>query len=346
MRILHAIRSDGYGGVESYVATLASTQLLAGHDVMIIGGDLERMSKEANLAPGKVIAARTASEVAREVRRAFITRKPDVVHAHMTAAEIGAAVSLLGRSTPLVVTRHFASRRGTRRAVRLLAPLLARRISAQIAVSQYVADAVEGDSVIVRPGVPVADGAKAVAKGVPAPRSRTVLVVQRLEAEKRGADALRIFAASRVQDQGWRLVFAGDGAQRGALERLAAELGVTSVDFLGHRTDVPALLDDAGILLAPCDVETFGLAVVEAMAHRLPVVGAAAAGHLETVGTVENSALYAVDDLERAADLVRHLAEDEGAREAYGKRLERAQREHFTLDRQAEEIRRVYESVL
>ena len=87
------------------------------------------------------------------------------------------------------------------------------------------------------------------------PRDRTVLVVQRLEPEKRTTDALRVFAESGVAHRGWRLQVAGDGVDRGAVVSLAAELGIAaSTDLLGRRDDVPTLMSQAGILLAPTPV--------------------------------------------------------------------------------------------
>ena len=63
---------------------------------------------------------------------------------------------------------------------------------------------------------------------------------------------------------------------------LALNSGIASaVHFLGFRTDVPGLMDECGILLAPCPIEGLGLTVLEAMQSGLPVVAAHAGGHVE-----------------------------------------------------------------
>ena len=177
------------------------------------------------------------------------------------------------------------------------------------------------------------------------PRDRTVLVAQRLEPEKHTDDALRIFAQSQVARRGWRLTVAGDGSARGALLALAAELGVAdAVDLLGQRDDVDALMDRAGILLAPTPREGLGLTVLEAMSCGLPVLAAGSGGHLETVGSVPGARLYA--DLADGAARLRAMAEDERGRAAYGAHLHRAQRERFTIDRQVAQTEAVYRRVL
>ena len=92
LRILHAIRSDGFSGVEQFVLRLALAQAAAGHRVTVIGGATDRM-RPALAAAGidHVPAARTI-EVVRAVRR--LGGRFDVVNTHMTAADIGVAAAL------------------------------------------------------------------------------------------------------------------------------------------------------------------------------------------------------------------------------------------------------------
>jgi glycosyltransferase involved in cell wall biosynthesis len=66
----------------------------------------------------------------------------------------------------------------------------------------------------------------------------------------------------------------GEGPLRTELVDLAATLGVPAV-FTGESSDVPALLSAMDLLIAPSAGETFGLAVVEALAAGLPVLYAA-----------------------------------------------------------------------
>lgn len=337
MRIVHAVRSDGYAGVESHVARLAVGQSRAGHQVAVIGGDPAAM-RQAMAGAG--VVQRAAATVPEVVHGIDALRDTDVLHVHMTAAEIAALAAVRAWSHPVVTTRHFAARRGATRLGRLAAPLVEHRISAQIAISAYVAAAVEGESVVILPGLPV--GAAA-----PAERTRTVLVVQRLEAEKRTQDALEIVARSGLTDRGWRLVIAGDGALRAGLEETARRLGIAAAtDFLGHRRDVPELMRTAGLLLAPCDIEGLGLTVLEAMAAGLPVVACAAGGHLETVGAAAEGALYPPGDLDVGAGLVGRLAGDDAGRVAYGAALRQTQSTRFTVEAQVAAVDAVYRGVL
>ncbi|MBB5854651.1 glycosyltransferase family 4 protein [Amycolatopsis umgeniensis] len=91
-----------------------------------------------------------------------------------------------------------------------------------------------------------------------------------------------------------RLVIAGDGPRRRALERRARGLPVTFLGFLSGRGDVARLLASADVSLAPGPHETFGLAALEALASGTPVVVSSSSALREIVrpGCGE-----AVDDL-------------------------------------------------
>jgi glycosyltransferase involved in cell wall biosynthesis len=345
MRVLHVVDSDAFAGVERHVARLARAQAAAGHDLRVLGGAPDAMRAEAG--------PRVAVEPVRGLRataRAVARLGPaaDVVHVHMTAAEVAASLAgplaaLRGRRlAPVVATRHFARPRGSGRLGRLTAAVARRPVRAQLAISAYVAAHVDGTSVVVSPGVDVAPDARPAAD-----RSRVVLLAQRLEAEKDGDVALRSFAASGLADDGWELHVAGDGSLRADLEGLAARLGIGGATrFLGHRADVPDLLDDAAVLLAPCRVEGLGLSVLEAMARGLPVVAADAGGHTELLQGLEGACLVAPGDPADAARALQALAADPSTRDAYGAAEQGRQRAAFTLENQVRHTEAVYRTVL
>jgi glycosyltransferase involved in cell wall biosynthesis len=339
MRILHVVRSDSFAGVERHIADLAAAQSEAGHDVHVVGGDPRRMRN----AIGRDSVGHTPAATVLTAARAIVAHpSQDVINVHMTAAEAAAAIALPARAVPVVSTRHFAGRRGSTRIVHGLARLTSRRVTAQIAVSHYVALHVEGVSTVVHAGVPLQPDTLPAAN-----RERSVLVAQRLEPEKRSDVAVRAFAASGLADEGWRLDIAGKGTQRGALERLARRLKIApAVRFLGSRSDIDRLMDDASILFASRPDEAYGLSVLEAMATGLPVVATGAGGHLETVGSVEGAALFPPGDAAAAGRLLAELAADSGRRDAYGKALQEAQRTRFTLEAQVAATDAVYRSVL
>lgn len=340
LRLVHVVRSDGFAGVERHIAVLARAQAAKGHSVTVIGGNRHRMPLALREAPVRFLRGETVATATRAIAR--LAGDVDLVHAHMTAAEFAASLASLrpGPRCPIVTTRHFAAPRGQSPLGRLTAGFIARRISAQIAISHFVADRVDGACQTVYPGV---DPFRIAA----AARDRAVLVVQRLEQEKRTDVAIEAFARSGLTDQGWRLRIAGEGALRDELGRQAAALGMSGeVDFLGMRADVPELMARASVMVAPCPVEGLGLGVLEAMAARLPVVASRAGGHLETLPETAQRYCFAANDADAAAAALRELADDPALRHELADEGLRRQQEHFTPAAQADGTAAVYEAVL
>lgn len=332
MKVLHVLRSDGFAGVERHIATLAAAQARAGHQVRVIGGNPAQMRPALEDVGVRAVGGNTVREVMAQVRR---SQGADVVHAHMTAGELAAALTA---TAPIVVTRHFARPRGATPAGRIAGLLIRHRVRAQIAISQFVADTVDGTATVVHPGVAPADQSIG-------PRRPVALVVQRLQPEKNTEVAVRAFAAGAPSD--WILEVVGRGPETETLRRLAADLDIFDrVSFLGFRDDVPDLMRSASVLLAPCEVEGLGLSVLEAMAHGLPIVASRAGAHPETVGSAEGARLFEPGDWRQAGDQLAELAADARTREAYGEQLAQVQRADFTPEAQAAGTEAVYRAVL
>lgn len=340
LRILHAVRSDGFSGVERFVLRLARQQRDDGHEVAVVGGAIEPM--RAVLDPIGVPhtpAARTL-EVTGAVAR--LASGFDVINTHMTAAELGtvAAVATRPRRPAVVATRHFARRRGRIGPVPIGA-IVGPWIDAQLAISHAVAATIDGSSTVVHSGVE----SRLPRDGLL--RERVVLMAQRLQPEKRSTVGIRAFAASGLARDGWTLEVAGHGPEQAELAALVDELRLgDAVRLLGYRTDLPALMDRAGLLIAPCPVEGLGLTVLEAMAGGLPVVAAGAAGHLEVLAGLDERTRFAPEDVADAAAKLRALADDDRGRHALGVAEHSRQQRRFSLPAQAAGTERVYRSVL
>jgi glycosyltransferase involved in cell wall biosynthesis len=112
------------------------------------------------------------------------------------------------------------------------------------------------------------------------------MTVGRLDLEK-GYDLLLDTVPVLRRAPAWRrmaLVWAGTGPLEPRLRPLARVAGGGAVHVLGERHDIPALLDAADLLVHPSRIEGMPLAVLEAMAKRLPVIASAVGGIPEALG--------------------------------------------------------------
>jgi N-acetyl-alpha-D-glucosaminyl L-malate synthase BshA len=114
---------------------------------------------------------------------------------------------------------------------------------------------------------------------------------------KRVLDCIRILAQVRTE-MPVHLLMAGDGPDRGTAEYLARELGVADhVTFLGKQDHVERLIPQAHILLMPSEMESFGLAALEAMACGVVPIGTAVGGVPELITHGEDGYTEAVGDI-------------------------------------------------
>ena len=332
LRVVHVVRSDSFAGVERYICDVAGPLIELGCQVEVVGGDPVRMRAEL---PSGVVhrAAATTGEAFRNLLRG---PRADLLHAHMTAAELAAVLAGGLRRTPVVSTRHFAAPRGSSATASLIGRAVARRLVRQISISHFVATRVGEPTLVLHNAVP----------GAPASRlGPQVLVLQRLEAEKDTATAVRAWAMCRARSQGWTLTIAGRGSEADGLRSLAEDLNVAdSVHFAGFVTDPGELRQAAGLLLATAPEEPFGLAVVEAMAAGLPVVAAAGGAHLETLAEV--GAFFPPGDSRACAVQLDRLALDAGLRHDLARRARARQQVAFALPAHAGGLMRVYRDVV
>jgi glycosyltransferase involved in cell wall biosynthesis len=216
--------------------------------------------------------------------------------------------------------------------------MIRRTLAAELTVSASAAKHCSGPVHVVLSGVPDSPAID--------PAGSVVLVAQRLEREKATTEALDAWSLSGLGFQGWELWIAGDGEEREALERRVARDQLGGVRFLGHVADLSQLRRSSAVFLATSPVDSFGLAVAEAMAAGLPVVASAGGGHFETIGRATPEFLYPPGAADDCARLLNVLAHDAELRRRTGARAQSFQRSHLNLSTHVDRIMSIYRDVL
>lgn len=147
-----------------------------------------------------------------------------------------------------------------------------------------------------------------------APSARIILFVGRL-LKRKGVDTLIDGVGPILVPTNSHLVVVGDVdrtehifADEGqVLERIAAKVRAADwgarVHFVGHRSDGPALMAIADVLVHPARVEGFGLILAEALASGLPVVASNVDGIPEVLAGTD-SVMVGPDDPEALGEAV------------------------------------------
>jgi glycosyltransferase involved in cell wall biosynthesis len=331
------------GGVEELVRQLATEQSRRGlHPLVLTNrypkslpatervGDVD-VSRHAFRVPGAhwrhlagwaAFAAPTHARVVRELR----ARRSDLVHVQCVSSNASYALSSSrALSLPLVVTMQGELTMDASQVYQhsaYLRRLWRRSLDAASAItgcSQYVLDEAEeaygssfgGRARVIYNGIRIEeyqDGG-----GIAGPPY--LLGIGRMVREK-GFDVL--IDAFRELAAMWpdlRLVLAGDGPARPALEAQAAAAKIEDrIDFVGrvahqHAVD---LFRDAAVFVLPSRHEPQGIVVLEAMAARTPVIAAAVGGVPEIVRDGTNGLLFPGGDAEALAEAVSRALSDTG----------------------------------
>jgi len=170
--------------------------------------------------------------------------------------------------------------------------------------------------------------------------------VGRAARQKRFDLLLRAFAEASKTRPGLRLLIAGDGEERAALERLAEELGVGRACLLGHRSDIADLHHAFDIFVQSSDYEGTPNAVLEAMAFETPVVATTAGGTAQLVEDGVHGLLLAPGD-ERA--LARRILEAVGDPEGRARRAAAARRRvegDLSFDTRMRRVEAIYDELM
>src|SRR5713226_3395031 len=283
-RMLLVIDSLDGGGAERYVADLAIALRSRGWDVEVAcsaagvrAARLRAANVPVNVLAGSLVKRRLSLRYVRALRRLLAHGRYDVVHAHLYASAAAAAVAV-PRDIPLVLTEHSEGlwRSWRARAVsRWFYRRAARIVAVSTSVRNVLVDAyrVPPARIEVLPAVP-AIPVRPHATRPGGERSAVIGFAGRLIRSK-GVDIF-LRAASLVAGvvPEARFVVIGDGRLRGALEALAADLGLLEerVRFLGFRDDAADLIAGLDILAVPSRSEGTALVVGEAMIAGVPVV--------------------------------------------------------------------------
>lgn len=182
---------------------------------------------------------------------------------------------------------------------------------------------------------------------ITAPEHIVAVAVGALEPVKRFDRFIRALAKARQSEPALRGWIVGAGPERSALERTAKESDPTGdgILFLGERSDVPALLKKAHMLVLCSDHEGFPNVVMEAMAARLPVIATPAGDCGALVDEGVTGCLVPFDDVSAMAARMVQLAAQPAIRERFGAEARRIVEERYSYSTLADRLLALYRKV-
>jgi glycosyltransferase involved in cell wall biosynthesis len=340
IRVIHLSIGLQWGGAETLMAAIASRLDPARFDVKIIAlqgdGPVGQQLRNAGIP---VTLLRTGGgwdiRALLRLKRRLAEEKPDIVHAHLLRANL---LACLTRSNHAVVWHEHGTGEWLNPAARLLERQLMTRSQSVIAISKNVRDnlAARVPSMASRISIlPNAIDTSKVNAASPAEKYRlrqttwglgqehlVVGYVGRLDDKFKGISfLLKSIAQMKPSMPQLRLLIVGDGNDRGSLEQLTDQLGIKdSVIFTGSRSDLEQIYPSFDVLALPSLSEGFGIVLLEAMAHGVPVVASRVGGIPEVVMDHETGLLVPPADSKALSRALEDLLRDPERRNSMGQK--------------------------
>jgi len=146
-------------------------------------------------------------------------------------------------------------------------------------------------------------------KAIAPNNERIIIHTSNFRKVKRTLDVIRIFE-NILKAVPSKLLMVGDGPDRVYSEQLCRDLGISEdVRFLGKQDAVEEILSVSDLFIMPSESESFGLAALEAMACKVPVITSNAGGlpelnvegvtgFMDNVGDIDSMARHSIYILE------------------------------------------------
>ena len=340
-----------------------------GHEVHVAlrSGSPLREKLAAALPEEKLLALplRNALDLGSALRlaQAVRERRIEIVHAHMARDYPLAALAM--RRNPgarLILTRHVLF------PLKRLHALTLKRVARVIAVSEPVARA------LLSTGIFPAQKISVIPNGIDLerfselrsdenrasvcrawqmkPERLLVGTLGELNPLKGQAEFLRAAALIREQFEETEFIIAGAdasraGEHRAALESLIERLNLRGrAHLIGWQEDAAPLLNALDVFVSASQTESFGLAIVEAMAAGATVVATATEGAMSIIEDGQTGSLVPIGDAEALAASVIRLLSSRDERARLSKLARAAARERFSLERMVAATEQVYVEAL
>lgn len=115
-----------------------------------------------------------------------------------------------------------------------------------------------------------------------------------------------------------KLIMVGEGPEKEYAEQLCDDLGIKDrVVFLGNSNEIDRILCFSDLFLLPSKSESFGLAALEAMMNKVPVISSNTGGIPEVNKQGVSGFLADVGDIEEMASKAMHILKDDNVLEKF-----------------------------
>jgi glycosyltransferase involved in cell wall biosynthesis len=339
LRIAHFIGSLHTGGAENQVAIMANSLASKGHNCHIIVMHDEEGYKDSladNVHYYNIdYRTRRAPVSLLRLYTYLANNQIDILHCHMYhASSKGTWVGRLAK-VPVIVTSEHGKNEWKNIYHHLIEKqLINKAVDMRIAVSEDIRsirindDSVPADKIIVLPNTVNTD--VSVSNNLPTPK--VIGSLGRLVAAKNFSTLIHAAQILINNDRDIELIIAGEGEQRAKLEDLINNLGLSGfVKMPGHQ-DAEEFLSTIDIFAMSSIREGIPVALLEAMAHGLPIASTSVGGIPEVVTNDVDGLLCEPSNPKALASIIARLIDSGTMRNQLGTAARNKVLSHYSLE--------------
>jgi glycosyltransferase involved in cell wall biosynthesis len=361
--IAHYTDTVAFGGAEKMLLTLVDGLNRTGWRSLLYyhpHPGVESLEKEARVRGIETVPLLEARDFATSVRiptvaRALRKASPDIFHAHLTWGLRCSGGLVAARAAGIrhrVATQQLFVREPKRRH-RYKQLAVSALVDRYIAVSSAMASELKRAVLnphkvrVVYNGVEIErfDHVRETAVHARDYRQKRPLVLSLARLHWQKGLVHLIAAAARVTDA--EFMVAGEGEERARLEAEVARWGLTDrFHLLGHREDIPDLLQRCDLVVLPSLFEGLPVSILEAMAARKPVVASAIAGTAEAVVDGHTGLLVPPGDSNALMAAIRRVLDEPCLAQRLGAAGRARVEAQFSAESMVEGVAKLYQELL
>lgn len=368
IRVLNIIDTMGSGGVERRRLSLAKLLDKTKFELKIICtnavGDFPKEFKKYDVEVIEIGDLKSFLDIKqhRKVQKVINEFKPHIIHGAVFEGVTLAAINGFYKRVPIIILEETSDPQNRRWKGNLLMKLLCLTAHKVIGVSPAATNYLENKInlpkdkvVLINNGVviPIIDSYEN--------SNQTKLNYQILEdeivigsvgrmnsdAHKRFSDLLQAFSIVAHKNNKVKLVLVGDGPERSNYEQLVVKLGIENrVVFAGYQNEIGKFYSVFDIFCLVSAYEAFGLVLVEAMLHKLPVVATSVGGMQYIVDDNKTGFLVTKFDVNAIYEKLHVLSDDADLRKQFGENGYAKALKNYTEERYVKNVEDLYTQLI
>ncbi|CAL2105742.1 Glycosyltransferase, family GT4 [Tenacibaculum sp. 190524A02b] len=350
MKIIHIITAFGIGGAEKLLLEVANIQVKE-HDVHLIY--LKPIDDLVSFLDKDVKIKRIGLSITtiKELKNYYRKVKPDIIHTHLSHADILGLWSAKKIPTKLFCTMHnihFKKNYIDLFLFRIYRFLFTSRkikpnvISISKAVEEHVISTLkvaQNNSFLLYNAIPV-KREQIERENLTIDRVK-LLFIGRLEKQK-SLDTL-LDAIAYLNNDKILLTIVGDGALRCFLEKKVDDLKLTdNVTFEGKQKNTSKFYENADIFILPSIWEGFGIVILEAFRAKVPVIASNIEGPSELIKNNVNGVLFEPKNHIQLAEKIKHLIDNKSLRQKIAENGYKSFSDEFEISNYVKKLNELY----